>query len=144
MKRTPLKRKTPLRAKATRRPRKPLPKVGKRKVPWDDKASAERAHVMRRDGYRCVAPALFRLGLVPEPPDECRNQWGDEQTPAEPLTVEHAKCQPGIGIRAPHDRWHLAAACHWHNAGNHWLSKWRHAVLKLIEMREGAQHPVHN
>jgi len=89
MRRTPLVRRTPLRA------RRPMP-VWIR--PDEDKVTPEvRAFVLKRDGG-CVAP---RLGAA----DPCS---GD-------VTLDHVRAQPMMGKRAPSSAMHLVSVCRKHH-----------------------------
>lgn len=122
----PLKRKTPLRATRAPRTARSTALRTNRRPAFDP---AERAAVMARDRV-CIARVLWRLHLVDEEPDECRNQWGDAQTYAEPLTLGHTRTDPG-GARRD-DRRFCVAECHWHNL-QHWESKEAAAVNAYLD-----------
>lgn len=118
MRRTALKRRTPLRSKPRRD---------------DDKVTPElRLAVLRRD-QGCVAPRLD-----PEL-DECRGRWGErvvvlrstsamaDLVDPSALTLDHVRDHAMIGKRAPSDEQHLVTLC-WH----HHLDGWATAHRDLL------------
>jgi hypothetical protein len=150
MRRTPLTRKTPLRAGLKAGLRRSALKPGRpkayRRDPADRTDSDERAHVLRREGD-CIGRVLATMGWVP--PHTCRGPFGDPEphpVPRDHLTAEHVKPAPRMGLRAnssksaeakrgdPQRRW-MVAACHWANV-NGWTSKYRTYVLVYLERLE--------
>ena len=147
MKRTPLKRKTPLRAGARGDIRRTAMKTYRRK-PEDKVDPVERDHVLRRDGD-CIGRVLARLGWVPM--HTCANEFGDplpHPVPYEALTLEHVKPELRAGLRAMSSktaefkrgdrlrRWSVAA-CPWANV-NGWTSANRTFILIYLERLERA------
>ena len=141
MKRTPLKRRSPLRGRSLRaRPR----------APADRTDPDERAHVLRRDGD-CIGRILARNGWTA--PHYCRGPFGQPEpypVPFEHLTLEHVKPFPRTGTRAMSPksaefkrgdrlrRWSVAA-CADANV-NGWTSKHRAEVLVYLERLEALGH----
>jgi hypothetical protein len=132
VKRTPLRRKSPLRnghggMKRTTLRSKPRP-------PEDRVKPEDAAHVFRRDG-ECIARKITNLGWVPLG-HVCRDAFGNvlpvDQTP-EMLTIEHVKDTPKMGERAKSDRAHMVAACANANNGDYWCSKYRAYILVYLE-----------
>ena len=133
MKRTPLKRKTPLRSghgglRRTTLRAKPRPA--------EDKVDPrERRHVLLRDG-ECIARKCIRLGLVPDN-HVCRDALGNP-LPAMPdpmtLSLEHVKEAAQVGgNRAPSTRRWMVAACYHANNGDYWVSKYRSYIRLYLE-----------
>jgi hypothetical protein len=82
--------------------------------------------VLQRDGYACVARRLDSLA------DYCEG----------PLTLDHVKDQPRMGVRAPSDMAHLVTLC-WHHHLDGWATSHRpelRAYLAAFSPEE--EHPV--
>jgi hypothetical protein len=113
MKRTPLNRKTPLRAKKRLGATTRAPRHGKGRA-WhrapDDRVDGRTAAlVFAREHHTCVLRILARKRLIDE--HTCRDAFGAELRPNEALTIEHVKLYAKVGERAPSEPMFLAAAC---------------------------------
>jgi len=86
-----------------------------------------RAAVLRRDGFRCIAPEIDGLA------GWCRDTWGNPitQFPAydrgpQFVTMSHTKDadELAMGKKAPADSEHLVTLCPWHHQGTQGGSNW--------------------
>ena len=78
-----------------------------------------RAAVLERDGG-CVAPRL-------DPLMELWTDWCDG-----PLTLDHVKSQPRMGVRAPSDMAHLVTLCAFHHLDSGWATAHRPELREYL------------
>jgi len=102
-----------------------------------------RAHVLRRDGYRCIAPELDgKAGW-------CRDVWGNPIThwPAYdrgPRYVQMSHTKPrgelAMGKKTTATPGHLVTLCPFHHsgttAGSNWEAVHRETIRKFLEQLE--------
>jgi hypothetical protein len=98
-----------------------------------------RNEVLRRDGYRCIAPELdSRAGW-------CRDSWGHQIVRWPPrdmgpqyLQMSHTKAEGelAMGKKAPNTPEYLVTLCPWHHtgtaAGSNWEAVHRDQIRKFL------------
>jgi len=141
VKRTPLRRKTPLRPSSA--PTRGPGKSPTWRPPRDGLTSHEfallRKHVIDRDvrAGGCVIAILAAKGRI-EGATPCQDGSGRPISPRDRrfLTYEHVKPAAGMSLRAPGDpRWGVAA-CWYHNAVSVETSKYRPAIRERLARLE--------
>lgn len=104
-----------------------------------------RAHVLRRDRFRCIAPVLDGLAGM------CRDVWGNPITswPAwdrgpQYVQMSHTKDQGelAMSVKAVSDPAHLVTLCPFHHtgttAGSNWEAVNRNRIRKWLDERYGS------
>jgi hypothetical protein len=93
-----------------------------------------RASVVRRDGYRCIAPTLDgNAGWCRDAFGTVITRWGDRDPGPQYLQMSHTKDEGelSLGKKADTDAIHMVALCPFHHtgtiAGSNWeaANRWR-------------------
>ena len=132
MKRTPLTRSTP-------------PKRQKRRDPVTPEL---REAVLSRDNYQCVAGRMeFTEAWLSPEVDRALLFTGNAYIPlpacSGPLTLDHVKSEPRMGVRAPSDMEHLVTLCAFHHLESGWATshrpELREYLIQVSAPKDGAK-----
>jgi len=86
-----------------------------------------RKAVIRRDGYRCIAPLIdCRPGWCRDAFGNVITRWPDRDPGPQYLQMSHTKEQGELmmGKKTTPDEWHLVSLCPFHHTGSTAGSNW--------------------
>ena len=99
-----------------------------------------RAQVLRRDGYRCIAPEIDRhAGWCKDRWGHLITRWPKHDPGGEKVEMSHVKDldKPMLGKKAPTNPAHLVSLCPWHHrgtlAGSNWEARNRQLIRAYLE-----------